>query len=226
VFDYLRNDLFDARNYFDAPPLPKPALRQNDFGGTVGGPIVKDRTFFFFSYEGLRLDLPDTISQAFYTASARAAIAPVYQPFIKALPLPPPNAPLIDPTCDNITNPCMAMLTAADSNPSNFNATSIRVDHSLTRKILLFVRYNHAPSYDAIRNFELVEYDHVNTDTLTGGATFVFSSTITNDFRGNWSRSTGTTLYSLTDFDGGVPPPLSDFFLSDHRTVSPTAKPW
>jgi hypothetical protein len=212
AFDYLRNDIFDARNYFDAPPLPKPALRQNDFGGTVGGPIVKDKTFFFFSYEGLRLDLPDTISQAFYTASARAAIAPVYQPFIKALPLPPPDAPLINPSCDNVTNPCMAMLTAADSNPSNFNATSIRVDHSLTRKILLFVRYNHAPSYDAMRNFELVEYDHVNTDTLTGGATFAFSPTITNDFRGNWSQSTGTTLYSLTDFDGGVPPPLSDFF--------------
>jgi hypothetical protein len=42
LFDYLRNDLFDARNYFDAPPLPKPPLRQNDFGGTLGGPIIKD----------------------------------------------------------------------------------------------------------------------------------------------------------------------------------------
>src|SRR5271163_213483 len=48
AFDYLRNDVFDARNYFDAPPLPKPPLRQNDFGGTVGGPIRKDRTFFLF----------------------------------------------------------------------------------------------------------------------------------------------------------------------------------
>src|SRR5271170_202271 len=62
AFDYLRNDVFDARNYFDAPPLPKPPLRQNDFGGTVGGPILKDRTFFFFSYEGLRLRLPQTAS--------------------------------------------------------------------------------------------------------------------------------------------------------------------
>src|SRR5580658_2952184 len=175
AFDYVRNDIFDARNYFDAPPLPKPPLRQNDFGGTLGGPILKDKTFFFFSYEGLRVSLPQIASGQFYTASARAAIAPVYQPFIKALPLPPPDAPLINPSCDNVTNPCMAMLTAADSNPSNFNATSIRVDHSLTRKILLFVRYNHAPSYDAMRNFELVEYDHVNTDTLTGGATFAFS---------------------------------------------------
>jgi hypothetical protein len=212
VFDYLRNDLFDARNYFDAPPLLKPALRQNDFGGTVGGPIRKDKTFFFFSYEGLRLWQPETDSGAFYTASARAAIAPVYQPFIKALPLPPPNAPLIDPTCDDITNPCMAMLTVADSNPSNFDAASIRVDHSLTKKITLFVRYNHAPSHDAIRNFEQTEYDNVNTDTLTGGATIAFTSTKTDDFRANWSRSTGTTTHTLTNFDGGVAPPNSVFF--------------
>ena len=67
---------FDARNYFDAPPLPKPPLRQNDFGGTFGGPIVKNKTFFFFSYEGLRLRLPQTASDQFYTASARAAVAP------------------------------------------------------------------------------------------------------------------------------------------------------
>jgi hypothetical protein len=58
AFDYLRNDIFDARNYFDVPPLLKAPLRQNDFGGTLGGPIVKDKTFFFFSYEGLRLRLP------------------------------------------------------------------------------------------------------------------------------------------------------------------------
>jgi hypothetical protein len=212
AFDYLRNDIFDARNYFDTVPLPKPALRQNDFGGTVGGPIIKDKTFFFFSYEGLRLDLPDTVSQAFYTASARAAIAPVYQPFIKALPLPPQNAPLIDSTCNNITVPCMAMLTAADSNPSNFNITSIRVDHSLTKKVRLFVRYNHAPSYDAIRYFEEVETDNVNTDTLTGGATIAFTPAITNDFRVNWSRSTGSDIHTLINFDSGVPPPMSYLF--------------
>ena len=117
AFDYLRNDIFDARNYFDAPPLPKPPLRQNDFGGTIGGPIIKDKTFFFFSYEGLRLRLPQTASGEFYTASARAAVAPVYQPILKALPLPDPNAPLVDPTCDNITNPCQANLTLAYSDP-------------------------------------------------------------------------------------------------------------
>src|SRR6185312_4577631 len=64
AFDYLRNDALDANNWFNGftnnPPLPKAKERQNDFGGTVGGPIFKDRTFFFFSYEGLRLQLPQT----------------------------------------------------------------------------------------------------------------------------------------------------------------------
>jgi len=60
LFDYLRNDVFDASNWFNGyandPPLPKAKERQNDFGGTLSGPILRDKTFFFFSYEGLRLD--------------------------------------------------------------------------------------------------------------------------------------------------------------------------
>ncbi len=51
LYEFLRNDVFDARNFF-APDVP--ALKQNQFGGTFGGPIIKDRTFFFGSYEGFR----------------------------------------------------------------------------------------------------------------------------------------------------------------------------
>src|SRR5580704_15214074 len=64
VFDYFRNTVLDAGNWFNGftnPPLPKPPEHQNDFGGVIGGPIIKDRTFFFFSYEGLRLLEPQTV---------------------------------------------------------------------------------------------------------------------------------------------------------------------
>jgi hypothetical protein len=54
VFEFIRNTAVDARNYFRPSPLRKQVLKQNQFGATVGGPIVGDRTFFFFSYEGLR----------------------------------------------------------------------------------------------------------------------------------------------------------------------------
>jgi len=59
IFDYLRNSDLDANEWFaDASGLPKAQERQNDFGGTLGGPIAKDKAFFFFSYEGLRLRQP------------------------------------------------------------------------------------------------------------------------------------------------------------------------
>lgn len=54
VYDFLRNDAFDAVNFFTQPGTPN-ALKRNDFGGTLGGPLQRDKTFFFFSYEGLRL---------------------------------------------------------------------------------------------------------------------------------------------------------------------------
>ena len=55
LFEFLRHDRFDARNYFDPRDQPIPPLRQNQFGGALGGPIVRDRSFFFFSYEGQRV---------------------------------------------------------------------------------------------------------------------------------------------------------------------------
>jgi hypothetical protein len=214
AFDYLRNDIFDARNWFNAPPAPKPPLRQNDFGGTLGGPIVKDKTFFFFSYEGLRLRQPQTATDLFYTASARAAAARAYQPFINALPLP--TAAPTDSTCDNITNPCVAPITAAYSNPFSLNATSIRIDHNLTGKITLFARYNHAPSQSAVRFWEEVTYNSANTDTVTAGVTILISPTKVNDFRANWSRNTGSDNTSLTNFHGAVVPHPSVLFPSPY----------
>ncbi len=55
LFEFLRHDKFDARNYFDPRDQPIPPLRQNQFGGALGGPFVRDRSFFFFSYEGQRV---------------------------------------------------------------------------------------------------------------------------------------------------------------------------
>jgi hypothetical protein len=210
AFDYLRNDIFDARNWFDAPPLPKPALRQNDFGGTLGGPLMRDKLFFFFSYEGLRLLLPEVASSYFFTTSAREASSPVYRPYMNALPVP--TAPPVDPNCDNVTNPCIAPITVGYSDPSKLNATSLRMDYSVNKKINLFGRYDHAPSSDSIRNWEEEEIDNVKTDTATMGATIAFAPTKVNDFRANWSRATGSVIHNLTNFHGAIVPPNSVIF--------------
>ncbi|PYT57483.1 MAG: hypothetical protein DMG35_20210 [Acidobacteria bacterium] len=54
VYEFLRNDKLDARNFFDDPAQKKPSFKRNQFGGAIGGPIVKNRTFFFADYEGIR----------------------------------------------------------------------------------------------------------------------------------------------------------------------------
>src|SRR5437588_8553080 len=54
AYEFLRNSALDARNYFDDPTLPIPPFKQNQFGGALGGPIFKNRTFFFADYEGIR----------------------------------------------------------------------------------------------------------------------------------------------------------------------------
>src|SRR5882672_5928782 len=53
-FEYFRNNALDARNFFDGAPAPKAPFHNNQFGGSLGGPIVKDKTFFFLDYEGQR----------------------------------------------------------------------------------------------------------------------------------------------------------------------------
>src|SRR5271154_2351349 len=61
AFEFLRNSALDAKNYFDLLSAPIPAFKRNQFGGTVGGPIIKDKTFFFSAYEGLRQRQGQTI---------------------------------------------------------------------------------------------------------------------------------------------------------------------
>jgi Carboxypeptidase regulatory-like domain len=74
-FDYIRNNYFDARNYFNRKPNPMNTLRRNNFGGAFSGPIWKDHTFFFLSYEGLRQSQDILLRSNVLTAAQRAAFA-------------------------------------------------------------------------------------------------------------------------------------------------------
>ena len=80
TFEFLRNDYFDARNIFDLTDgnqdgkLDKPPFRRNQFGAALGGPIIKDKTFFFFSYEGTRQRQRLAIGSSVPTNAQRAAV--------------------------------------------------------------------------------------------------------------------------------------------------------
>ena len=141
AFDYLRNDIFDANDWFNGytnnPPLPKAEERQNDFGGTFSGPILKSRTFFFFSYEGLRLRLPQTLLTFVPDLLSRQNALPAVQPYLNAFPMP--NGP-----DDPATN--VAQYNGSFSDPATLDAYSLRIDHKLSDKLVLFGRYNYSPS--------------------------------------------------------------------------------
>jgi outer membrane receptor protein involved in Fe transport len=68
VYEFFRNDLMDARNFF---ALTKPELRQNQFGGTLGGPVIRDKTFFFVDYQGTRVRQGRTTNANVPTAAQR-----------------------------------------------------------------------------------------------------------------------------------------------------------
>ena len=61
-FEFLRNTAFDAKNYFAAPTESTPVFRQNQFGGTFGGPIIRNKTFFFIDYQGTRQTQAPTVN--------------------------------------------------------------------------------------------------------------------------------------------------------------------
>lgn len=158
----MRNDAFDARNSFDAPPLPKPSLRQNDFGGSLGAAIRSRDTqgsrLLFFSYKGLRLLLPEKATGNFYTAAARANVAPAYQPLLAALPLPdgPANP-------DGVTAP----LTVAYSDPTSFDSYSLRIDYNVNSRMTLFGRLGYSPFTESTNFFSELGNSSVDVDSLT-----------------------------------------------------------
>jgi hypothetical protein len=209
AFDYFRNDILDANDWFNsAAGLKKPAERQNDFGGVLGGPIFKDKTFFFFSYEGLRLRQPQSAIETVPDAASRQSAATNVQPLFNAYPLP--NGP----DFGNGT----AQFSGSFSQPTTLNATSIRIDHNISSKLLVFGRYNYAPSKSVARGtFGMLSQQSPlsgTIQTLTLGATWTASNNAANEFRFNYSPSKSDSGISLDSFGGAVPPPDSLLFPS------------
>jgi hypothetical protein len=212
LFDYFRNDALDAADWFNGfthnPPLRKAAERQNDFGGTFEGPLIKNRTFFFFSYEGLRLRLPrvqnTTVpcdSSCTVSGDVRASAVSGMQPFLNAYPLPN-GTDHGDGSAD---------FNASYSNPSTLDAYSIRVDHKINDKLYLFGRYNVSPSGFIQRGggggqaLSVLFSSNIRTETETVGATFVPSAAVTDDLRFNYSRTEAKGAWALDNFGGAVP---------------------
>ena len=236
LFNYLRNEVFDANDWFaNTRPLTaqqvaqgltrqkRTALRQNDFGGVLGGPILlphfgeggqqpgyngRNRTFFFFSYEGLRLRLPTTATTLVPSLTARQNAPASIRAFLNAFPTPTGAAAANG----------LAEFTSSYSNPSSLDAASIRLDHRVNDRLSLFGRYSYSPSESVTRggSFSLnsLNTTAITTQTLTAGATFIINQKIFNELRANYSRNNGHGFRYLDEFGGAAVPADSVLFPS------------
>jgi len=209
-FDYLRNNVFDANDWFNNYfGLPVSAERQNDFGGTLGGPVEipglydgKGKTFFFFSYEGLRLDQPQPANVTYVpSADLRANTPAPLSQVLNAFPVPNGQ--------DLGTG--LAEFIGTWSNPAHINATSIRLDHLITDKLKLFFRFSNTSSGLVAQGTtgaggvaSDLSSTAFTTRTYTFGATSSFSSSLSNEFRLNYSSNEGDFSFAPTNFGGAT----------------------
>jgi hypothetical protein len=202
-FEYFRDDRLDATDWFVAAnSLPKPQLRQNDFGVVVGGPIRKSQTFFFASYEGLRLLLPQAKSVSVPSLAARNGAPAQIRPLLNAFPIG--NGPDVG---NNLTQ-----LSASYSDPSSLDSTSIRLDHALSDRATLFGRYNEGPSSSERRVLALstILKTPSNVRTVTVGSTWLPKSHVTNELRVNYTRAEAGSIYHVDSFNGAILPTGTD----------------
>ena len=200
-FEYFRSSALGARDWFDSTEHASlPSSRTHDFGGVIGGPVIKDRTFFFLSYEGLRAQLPQFAVRDVPSMFARENARPELRPILNAFPLP---------NRFDGDNLALSQFSSAYTDSARFDAASLRLDQKFGERWTFFARYNYAPSELFQRGAGSSLSDALRlsfrTQTATLGATQIITPRLVNDFRVNYSRSTGEKFFTLDDFGGAVP---------------------
>ena len=152
LYEYLRNDILDARNYF-ATTGPKPELRQNQFGGSIGGPIRKNKTFFFGDYEGFRqVWARNTYTSTVPTAAQESLVAATAegQTIQAGSALGNTSSVVVSDLGKNLFSLYPAPMNSGTTNnfvysPANTqfsNTFDVRVDHHFSDRDSLFARYS------------------------------------------------------------------------------------
>ena len=232
LWEFLRNDLFDARNYFD--PRGVPPFRQNQFGGAVGGPVKKDKTFFFTGFEGQRVR--QSITQTFSLPSAKvrsgdfSGLATIYDPLSgnsatgqrlaftgNRIPSNRLN-PVALEFLKKIPLPTRAgevqNFSASPKLTSDHNQFTVRADHRISTTDSFFGRFYFA-NYETFQPFGSSNLNEtlvpgfgyqVTTYTRNLGLdeTHIFSPTLINEVRFGYLRNTGgqTSQNKGIDFAG------------------------
>ena len=187
AFEFHRNDRYDSKNFFDQT---KPDFRRNQFGASAGGPLVRDRTFFFASFEGLREDKGITSVSTVLDDNARQGILPGKVP-IKVNPLVAPYLNLFPRSNGNVLGAGAAEYISVFQRGSFQNFAMGRFDQNFSERDSGFLRY----LYDSSHFDELVlfpEFPNLvqnEKQVLTIEERHVFSPTVLNEARAGINRS-------------------------------------
>lgn len=201
AFEFFRNNALDARNYFNDVGSPQNPFHNNQFGGSVGGPIIKDRTFFFVDYEGLREN----------GALASTACVPTQQNFTDAIANNGGTVNLVIanllqeasrvwPTAPAGANDCYnnggSNISLATPFSNNVNSAIVKIDHSFNVNNLLTGRYYFGDSTQsfplALVGGGLLPNYNTSTPTRVQLVSISYVSTLTpaivNEARLGWNR--------------------------------------
>jgi Carboxypeptidase regulatory-like domain len=181
AFEFLRNNALDAPNFFDQGSAPP--FQRNQFGGSMGGPVRKDKTFLFGNYEGFRQTLHQTSATFVPDAASRAAAVPSVQPLLNLWPTPPAGAPDFSGIAEVFGSPLQTIR-------EDFGTA--RLDHIFSQRDTLAGIY----TIDDGRDLTATPLDPFSSDVmtlreqvLTLEETHVFSPALVDSARVGFSRA-------------------------------------
>ena len=239
LYEYFRNDVLDAQNFF---ALEKPPLRRNQFGGSLGGPIVKEGTHFFVNYEGTRLrqgvtntgTVPSVLEkEGNFSEDAVKPINPA-----TGMPFPEDMIPETswDPVAKNLLqfypdpNSGTNLFTSSPVAPENEDNFLVRVDQKLGGRDTLFGTYyyqdgntqNPFPTafLGPINVPEFPTKDAWRFQHIVLSETHVFSSKSVNEFRFGFTRN------ALIGLDAAIPRNASDYGFTFPSTIPINVPQW
>ena len=212
--DYFRNSALDARNFFNTAPAPKTAFHNNQFGGSLGGPIVKGKAFFFGDYEGQRetgglnstacVPSANNIAQAESTLKAQGiSVNPVIAALLKRNPWPAANSATPD-SCATVNN-----VSATTDIFNSVNSAIAKADYNINQNNLLTARYYYSTSSQSFPlglggTGDLPGYNTVtptNVNLLSVSYLTTLSSTKVNELRFGYNRFYETFFPADSTFD-------------------------
>lgn len=204
IFDYFRDDALDSRNFFAPAPSPKPQLERQQFGGVLAGPIVRNRTFFMFSYEGVREKRQNVSQTNVLTDAMRrgdfSGVSTVIRDPLTGLPFPANVIPIdrLDPLAVSMINQFQPLPNQSGSNnlrgltlaEDESNQFITRIDHVLSPKQKVFGHYLYMsadrPTTPINTNFPVAR--NLNNHSAAVQHVTTWSASILNEMRFGYMR--------------------------------------